>query len=287
MNRFVFLGLILLQLVFVSCSELKENEIIFDDDLGRKVKISKVNTVISLAPSITEYSALICPHKLSGRTQNCDYPAWVKNKPLINNYPELDIEEIIRLKPDLILSQKGITSQSQIELINRFKIPIYIFDNNSIKDVISSCKIIGDLTGCQTRGVEVRDSLRDLFRTLKSEIKTVDKKGLAIVSKNPIYLYGSNTILDEILDLYQIDNLAGSLQSSFPEVDEEFIIRQNPEILISSSKLDWELFFKEHQLLQSINAYRKGALYNINGDYISRQGPRVFGAIEQLNKLLK
>ncbi len=187
----------------------------------------------------------------------------------------------------MIISQKGITSQSQIDLLERFNIPIYIFNNNTLNNVISASKVIGDLTGCKDRGLKVQDSLKARFKTLKSEIRLINKKGLAVVSMNPIYLYGTNTIFDQILDLYHVDNLAEQLQNSYPEVDEEFIIRQNPEVLISSSDLDWELFFEEHSLLQVIKAYKQGALFNVNGDYISRQGPRVFGAIEQLNKSMK
>ncbi len=89
----------------------------------------------------------------------------------------------------------------------------------------------------------------------------------------------------EVLSLYGINNLAESFAKAYPEVDEEFVIRQNPALLIGTTDLNWEEFFQEHSVLKRIKANTENKLYNINGDYISRQGPRVFYALEQLNQL--
>lgn len=229
--------------------------------------------------------ALISPDIIVARTQNCDFPKWIESKTIINNYPELDIEGIVRLKPDLIISQKGITSQSQIEQLERFNIPVFICNNNTLDKVINICSTIGQLTGDKERGEFVQDSLQKKFNELKSQIKPWNNSGIAIVSKNPIYLYGEQTMFGEVLSLYGIKNLAESLGKAYPEVDEEFIIRQNPELLIGTTDLNWSEFFKEHSVLIEIKANAENKLYNINGDYISRQGPRVFYAIEQLNQL--
>jgi iron complex transport system substrate-binding protein len=79
------------------------------DDLGRNLKIPRYpKRVMALAPSTTEMLFAVCDEsQIIARTQNCDYPAQVKKKPVVNNYP-MDYETLVKLKPDLVFTVYGI-----------------------------------------------------------------------------------------------------------------------------------------------------------------------------------
>lgn len=84
-------------------------QITVTDDLGRQLKIPRYpKRVMGLAPSATEMLYAVSDEDyIIARTQNCDYPAPVKNKPVVNNYP-LDYETLVKLKPDLVFTVEGI-----------------------------------------------------------------------------------------------------------------------------------------------------------------------------------
>jgi len=120
-NKKLITGIYSIIFFAFSCSSSSNNENqsvsnVIIDDLGREIELNDVpKRVISLAPSITEIIYFIdTEEKLVARTQACDYPEEVKKLPIVSTYP-LDIESIVKLKPDLVFSVDGIVNADQIK----------------------------------------------------------------------------------------------------------------------------------------------------------------------------
>ena len=107
-NRLLLLLVCFLLTGLVSCNSAIQNtdeKREWTDDLGRKVLIkTEVKRIVSLTPSVTELIGLICrQNQLVGRTQHCNYPAWVSSVQTLNVYP-LDLEAVLCSTNKLILS---------------------------------------------------------------------------------------------------------------------------------------------------------------------------------------
>lgn len=75
-------------------------------------------SVVSLSPALTEIvSELGFLDKLSGRSDYCDYPAEVKALPGVGSSANPDLQAILQLKPQLLISQSPLASShiSQLE----------------------------------------------------------------------------------------------------------------------------------------------------------------------------
>lgn len=293
MKHFIafYLGLTLTFLVSCDSHSPKTNDepqqISVVDDLGRALILdAHPKKVMALAPSITEYLALICEkQQLLARTQNCDFPVWVNKLPEVVNYPHLDLELILKLKPDLIITHKGITPETDLVKLAEFGIPTYVFLIDSVAKISKTAKQIGYITGNKQRGIEVCDSLEQVKNNLMID-RQAKLTVISLVSTQPMFAFGRGSLVDEMMTYTQIDNLIdSSFVNAYPQLDEEYILRKDPNILLIPASASKEDFFIQHPNLRALSAYKKQQLYQLDKDHISRQGPRIFYGLQALNNI--
>lgn len=257
------------------------------DDLGRELKLdAHPIRVMALAPSMTEYLALICPkEQIVGRTQNCDFPTWVKDLQEVVNYPNLDFEQILKLKPDLILTHKGMTPESDILKLAEFGIPTYVFLIDSLVKICKSAERIGIITGNYKRGKFVKDSLEQVKIQILEEVN-VGESIIGLMNVQPLFAFGKGSLVDEMIQKVGLSNaIDSSFISFYPQLDEEYLIRKNPTGLFVTSSISWDTFFLEHPNLKILDAYKYKKIYKINGNYISREGPRIMYGLRELCRI--
>lgn len=272
-----------------SCaSEIEEsNHNFINDDLGRSVLLKNdIDRIFALSPALTEVLFFSCPDSLIvARTQACDYPEAALEKPVISTYP-FDIESIISMKPDLVLTEKGITSPEQIEILEKNHIPTYVFQYKNVEDILETIKKVGDFCDCteETRSKVI--SLQKELEELKYE-NLANKKVLGLIWSDPIYVYGKNTLFSDQLRVIGLTNAIDSVfLRPYPEISREYFLRVNPDIIFGSGfeHLDSTLF-KEYPELKRVKAYRDSSIYFINGDILTRPGPRSFEAMRQMKEV--
>jgi iron complex transport system substrate-binding protein len=260
------------------------------DDLGRDVSLKKETTqVMALSSSITEMLYLICKEEnIVGRTQNCDYPPQALKKPVINNYP-IDYEGLLMLKPDLVIAKDGIISIEQALKIEEMGIPIYFQKYRNVEDVFLGLEKLGQLLNSNESAKRAADSLRNQLQTIQESVAHLTKpKVLLIISKDKIFVYGKDSFgSDMLLKAGGINAIDTVFANSFPQVTSEYILHINPDIIIGAEqvKLSSE-FFELYPELKKTYAYENKRIYTIAEDLISRPGPRVVMAIDQLKTFI-
>jgi len=286
----------ILLLAIFSCKEKKQSDgtqiILFKDDLGRDVVLhKKPQLALSLAPSMTEILFFVCDsNQIVGVTQNCNFPSAAKTKRKIVNYPALDFEGVLQIKPDIIFSVEGLTPLDQAKRLEEMGLPIYYQKYEKIKDILQGIRDIGKIMGQRVRADKLADSLETERKKIKSEVKNKNKvkNVLAITWSDPIYVYGKNTIFTDKLQLIGAMNAVDSLFSNpYPQVTREYILKINPDVIIGGSfeKMD-STFFKLYPELKRIKAYKTKQIYSVNDDLMSRPSPRVLESVLELKKLI-
>ena len=95
---------------------------IFVDQMGRSVEVPiSIKRIVSLVPSQTEllhYFGL--ENEVVGITKFCIHPnSWFKSKTRIGGTKQLKIDEIIALKPNLIIGNKEENTKDDIEKLEQ------------------------------------------------------------------------------------------------------------------------------------------------------------------------
>ncbi|MDQ3292475.1 MAG: helical backbone metal receptor [Bacteroidota bacterium] len=262
------------------------------DDLGRKLKIPRYpKRVMALAPSETEMLFAVCDeNQIIARTQNCNYPAKAKNKPVVNNYP-MDYERLIQLKPDLIFTVDGITPPEVAARIQELGIPVYFQTFGKLNDVFDRLVDIGRIMHRDAYAIYYADSLQKYLKNITAiRLNTSYKpKVLAITWNDPIYVYGRNTLFTDKLHLIGAENAVPEVMSQpYPALTREYILKINPDVIIGGTfgKMD-STFFQQYPELKQINAYKNRRIFAATDDLMSRPSPRVVESVRELQSLLK
>ena len=270
----------------------KEKElIILKDDLGREIKLTaKPKRVFALASSMTEMLyAVLDTSTIIARTPNDDYPEAVLNKPIVNNYP-VDYEQILLLKPDLIFTMEGITPLDVASRLEELGIPVYYQKYTTVEDIFQGIEDIARIMGRVEQGQQLADSLRKEVAAISERYQHNQKpqQVLAITWKDPIYVFGQNTILTDKLRIVGAENAVKEIfDQPYPALTREYILQLNPDLILGGTKDELEeSFFSLYPELRKVNAYRQNRIYNPTDNLHTRPGPRVVESIKELEGFL-
>ena len=99
----------------------------FTDGLGREVKLAgPAQRIVSLAPSNTEILFAVGAGKqVVGRDDFSDFPAEAGSLPKIGSLEKQNTEQIVALKPDLVLAAE-INSQEQVKALESLGLTVYL-----------------------------------------------------------------------------------------------------------------------------------------------------------------
>ncbi|PNN21802.1 ABC transporter substrate-binding protein [Staphylococcus haemolyticus] len=293
LNKKLWILLSLVMLILVACGQNDQHKQ-EDKQSNQSDSNSKEHSykrIVSLMPSNTEILYELGLGKdVVGVSTVDDYPKDVKKGKEQFNTMNLNKEALLKVKPDLILaheSQKG-TSKKVLDSLEKNGVKVvYVKDAQSLDQTYETFKQIGKVTG---REHETNELIDETKHNVEKVIKSVPRHHMSqsvfmeVSSKPEIYTAGKHTFFDDMLAQLDAKNSFSNIEGWKP-VDKESIIKKNPDILISTeglSKSDYYKVIKKRDGFRQIKAVKNGRVETVNGDEISRPGPRIDEGLKQL-----
>ncbi len=259
------------------------------DDLGRTVQIPvKINRVVSLAPNLTEnIFAVGAGDRLIGVTTFCNYPEEAKVIAKVGDTMTPNIETIIALKPDVVF----VSTASQIEAFTRTLeqqgIVVFVSNPKSLEDIYQSLIQLGDVFGTRDQAVALVSKLDGRVSMMshlisfvepRAELKVIPKVFVQI-SKEPLFTIGKDSFLTQVIKSAYGESVTANVESAYPKLSKETASTLNPEVIILSESDDNK---EANDAFKNSPAVKNGRVYKINADLLSRPGPRLVDALEQI-----
>lgn len=293
LNKKLWILLSLVMLILVACGQNDQHKQ-EDKQSNQSDSNSKEHSykrIVSLMPSNTEILYELGLGKdVVGVSTVDDYPKDVKKGKEQFNTMNLNKEALLKVKPDLILaheSQKG-TSKKVLDSLEKNGVKVvYVKDAQSLDQTYETFKQIGKVTGREHEANELIDETK---HNVEKVIKSVPRHHrsqsvfMEVSSKPEIYTAGKHTFFDDMLSQLDAKNSFSNIEGWKP-VDKEGIIKKNPDILISTeglSKSDYYKVIKKRDGFRQIKAVKNGRIETVDGDEISRPGPRIDEGLKQL-----
>jgi iron complex transport system substrate-binding protein len=258
------------------------------DALGDDISLeSKPEKIVSLIPSNTEILfELGLGEKVVGVTDFDNYPEEAAEKEKIGGM-EFNVEKIISLDPDLIFAHEStaISAKEGLDQLRDAGIAVYVVrDTQQINEVYTIIENIGKLTGTKEDADELVASMKKDLEEIKSkagEIKEKKKVYVEVAPAPDIYSTGTNTFINEMLELINAKNALKD-QEGWIAVNQEEVISANPDVIITT--------YGDHEQVlnrdgwQDVNAVKNGQVYDVNTDLVTRTGPRLVEGVEEIAK---
>lgn len=258
--------------------------LMFTDDYQRTVAIPAAPLrIVSASPSVTEIVfALGAGNRLVGRTDYCLYPDEAQAIPSIGGIANLNVEQVLSLNPDLVISASMVPQQC-VEQFELMKVPfVSVTEKNTFDDLYDNIAKIGRLIGCSHEA----DSLCRHLRQQVEQLNTTDtntRPSLYYVvgfGKAGNFTSGGNTFIDDIITIAGARNIAHDLQGW--QYSLEALMANDPDFILIRS--DDSAAFCQAMPYRNLSAVRNGHVIGIASGTIDVQVPRNIDAIRLINQ---
>lgn len=245
--------------------------------------------IISLCPSNTEILfALGLDKEIVGVTQQCNYPLTAIKKEKIGSFSSPNLERIVFLKPDLVLST-GIEQGTINRKLKDLQLPVVIIDDpKNFTELFQSLEKVGQATGRKRKAEQVIGQMKKKIALIKGKNNRLKYRPRVFIEINlvPLMTASKDSFLNEIITLAGGENTGRGLPRSYCQVSEEWIIKQDPEIIILTSPLKKKEFMIKHRW-EKVSAFKKQTIYDsIDPDILMRPTPRIVEGLEALSKII-
>jgi len=266
------------------------------DDSGTVLTLNATpQRIVSLAPSNTELlAALGLLDQMVGVTDVCDYPPEVSDIPRIGGYSAISTEKVAAARPDLVVAS-DITPQETVSRLRGLGLQVVVVSPHNIGEMIRDIGMLGTLTGTEARANHLAANLSARLSAVAAAGPETGKPTFAhVVWHSPLYVSGNDTLQNDVIEHAGGKNIFSG-KSGWGTVSLEEFLTTNPDIIIVnggggmdsvSSDVILEAFMTNPQYA-SLSAVKNHRVYAVNADTISRAGPRIVDATEQVAAIVR
>ncbi len=286
---FRFLGLGCMLLVF--SVPAAQAEIVVRDDAGLVLTLKQpARRIVSLAPFTTEllFAAGAGDHVV-GVVEFSNYPAAARQLPRVGSYNNLDLEGIIRLKPDLIVAWRSGTPDKQIRKLRQLGYDIYLAEPRKIEDVPETLKRLGRLAGTDRAAGKQATAFQRQYRRLRQ--RYIDRPEVTVfyqIWDRPLMTVNGRHLISHVIRLCSGRNVFADLDVLAPRISIESVLTKNPEVIITGgmgeARPQWLQAWRRWPQLRAVA--RKN-LYFIHPDLLQRHSPRILLGAKKMCQFLE
>jgi len=259
------------------------------DDTGHAVELlTAAARIVTLAPHAAELvDAAGAGARVVGVIAGTDYPPAMKGKPTVGDVSALDVERIVALAPDLIVTWPW-TTPRQTASLRDAGIAVFEADPRTIDAIATDIERLGRLAGTEP----VAEAAAAAFRERMAEIARERVPGSPLrvfyeVLDAPLFTLGGKHLVSQAIALCGGENVFSQLSIPAPEVGVEAVLAADPDVIVAgTSDAKRPPWLDAWTRWPALAAVRHRALYTVDANLLHRPGPRFAQGVEQLCRTL-
>ena len=289
LTKYSLFILVLLFAVF-SCGKKEEEK----SKANAETKVNeksekKYDRIVVLDPAVVEMVYLLGGEdKLVGIAKLERSKIWPEEKTekveSVGTFINPSLEKIIALKPDLVIESFH-SSDAIDKSLSSNNIEIIKIQANSIEDIFKNFQKVAKILGKEKEAEKIIAEKRQKIEEIK-KIDTTEKKGLFILAPTPMRVFGKGTLPNDIMEMLNIKNIASGMEGMSPTLTPEYIIKENPDIILTFVK-DPQEIVKANPQIKDISAIKNNKFVVLETGQILRGSPRMIDYIADVYQKTK
>jgi len=222
-----------------------------------------------------------------------DYPAAAARIPLIGDFGRVDLERVLRLKPDLVIGWKSGNRAGDMEKLEQLGLPVFATEPRRLADIPRLLREIGMLAGTQATAERAAAAFESELGMLETRYRGARPVSVFYeIWHEPLMTLNDEHIIGDAIRLCGGRNIFGALSALTPTVSMENVLAADPEAIVASGSL-----YNDKRLLEAwkrfpqLRAVARRHLFQIHPDLIQRPTPRILQGVrvmcEQLETVRK
>lgn len=244
--------------------------------------------IVSLNPSLT--AILIAIGARDSLVGVDDYSAAhspeVAELPRVGGLFSPSLEAVVGLAPDLVIVVPSATQLDFRARMDELGIAVEVFDNIRFDEVLENIRRLGKLVDREVEAARCIERIEAVRKAAAAETAVLARtRVVLVVQRDPIYVVGRGSFIDEMLEGIGAENLAREFDDPFPSAAAEWVVARGPDVLVdlSPDRADALSYWGRWP---SIPAVARDRIVAIDPALISMPGPDLDRAIVELARSL-
>lgn len=248
--------------------------------------------IVSIVPAVTEMLfAIGAGPQVVGVSSFDEFPPQVNALPKVGALLDPDVERILSLRPDLVISYGSQTDfQGQL---GRAGVQVFNYRHAGLSGIFDTVRRLGPAVGRQDDATRLVRSLEAHLTRVVTAVRGKGKPRVALIferdpgSLRGIYVSGGRGFLHEMLEIAGGANAFADVDREAVQPSTETLLARAPDVIIElrasgmlsgvgSADVERQAFAP----LAAIPAVRNNRIHFLSGDYLLVPGPRVGDATE-------
>ena len=255
--------------------------------------------IVSTAPSFTEILyALGLGDRVAGVTIYCRYPEEALGKPKVGTYEQPDVESVLALRPDLVITQQSPVSVAG--QLRALRLNVLDVELDGLESIYRAIAQVGQATGVDAKGKALISSLRGQLAAVRRRTDGMPRRRVMfVVGRTPgaiseLIVVGRSSYLNELFEIAGGDNIFRSSIAAYPKVSMEEVMGRNPEVIVDMGEMAQTVgvtdaqkkavvtLWKQYPMLEAV---KRGRVFAVASDIYVVPGPRVAEAAREFARM--
>ena len=258
------------------------------DDEGTDVTIStEPQKIVSLTPATTEILfALGAGSRVVGKVEDiANFPPEAASVPVVATFSGVDVEQIVDLEADLVVSAgEGFTQGAAVEQLRRAEIPVLVVYPTTVEGALDGIRLIGQAIGVADDGDALAESIDGQLDELAAVAATATERPRVFYEidvTGGIFTPPADSIYGEMFRLAGAEPISGDASYA---ISLEDLVTADPEVILLgdaaygvtaeavAARPGWD----------GMTAVKDGRIVGVDDIVITRPGPRLVQGLEAL-----
>lgn len=276
-------------LIYRKATEIKEFD--FEKELELTEKPERI---VSLAPNITDIllKLELLDQIVAVSSDEVNSPL-VKNKKTVGTFWKPNLEAVIAAKPDLVITLDFEQQMQVARSLKKMGYPVLCLKLEKIEDLFSTIEKIGKATKTDAKAQQIIDYIQTRLDRFKQRFASAKKqKVLWVVQQQPLRIAGTDTFINQLIELAGAVNAVGQTIQKYPSLNAEQIMSCSPDVIIHSAmekqniekqQRDAEEFWSKWQ---NIPAVKNNRIFVMDANEVARLSPDLPQGIRLINRTI-
>nr|WP_269802585.1 cobalamin-binding protein [Marinobacter sp. G11] len=252
------------------------------DDLEVEVCLDQpAKRIATLSPGATELAfAAGAGDKVVAVVNYSDYPEAALKLPLVGNHTRIDLEALLALKPDLVITWRTGNPPAQMEMLRALGLPMFAIEPRTFEGVSKVIEQLSTLAGTEQEGFAEAERFRKGIAEIAEQYRDAEPVPVFYqVWQTPLMTINDDHLIGKVVQLCGGVNVFGDMPRLVPRISAEVVLEADPHAIITGSvegiednQLDrWKSY-------TGMTAVAKNNLFFVPASPISRPTPRLLEA---------
>lgn len=215
-----------------------------------------------------------------GVSQYVERPPEAKSLPVVSQFIRSDIEQIVALRPDLVLGFSDLQKDIAAQLIGR-GLNVFVTNQRSLIEILNNILLLGRMIGEEEKTQKLVDSFKQKLNDIKNKAKSLKRRPRVYFEEWDHPNFSGIQWVSELIEVCGGENIfahkAGAMAKD-REVTHAEIIERNPEIIFPcwcGKKVKMETILNRPNFEQ-VSAVKNKFIWELDPAIFLQPGPALF-----------